>query len=41
MGEMTLAFIEEQYKELDNLNNKENPAVLTRNTSTGELFVLK
>ncbi|WP_255302308.1 hypothetical protein, partial [Listeria monocytogenes] len=33
MGEMTLAFIEEQYKELDNLNNKENPAVLTRNTS--------
>ncbi|HFL0217105.1 TPA: hypothetical protein ACGX3N_002989, partial [Listeria monocytogenes] len=21
MGEMTLAFIEEQYKELDNLNN--------------------
>ncbi|HHQ1199633.1 TPA: hypothetical protein ACSKOW_002549, partial [Listeria innocua] len=28
MGEMTLAFIEEQYKELDNLNNKENPAVL-------------
>ncbi|MBC1986025.1 serine/threonine protein kinase [Listeria sp. FSL L7-0478] len=41
MGEMTLAFIEEQYKELDNLNNKENPAVLTRNTSTGELFVRK
>ncbi|EGP9230805.1 serine/threonine protein kinase, partial [Listeria monocytogenes] len=24
-----------------NLNNKENPAVLTRNTSTGELFVRK
>ncbi|MDT0002282.1 serine/threonine-protein kinase [Listeria cossartiae subsp. cayugensis] len=41
MGEMTLAFIEEQYKELDNLNKKENPAVLTRNTSTGELFVRK
>lgn len=41
MGEMTLAFIEEQYKELDNLNNKENPAVLTRNTATGELLVRK
>ncbi|MBC1386184.1 serine/threonine protein kinase [Listeria innocua] len=41
MGEMTLAFIEEQYKELDNLNNKENPAILTRNTATGELLVRK
>ncbi|WP_271000846.1 serine/threonine-protein kinase [Listeria seeligeri] len=41
MGEMTLAFIEEQYKELDKLNDKENPALLTRNISTGELFVRK
>ncbi|AHI55132.1 serine/threonine-protein kinase [Listeria ivanovii] len=41
MGEMTLAFIEEQYKELDKLNDKENPAILTRNISSGELFVRK
>ncbi|MBC1482113.1 protein kinase [Listeria sp. FSL L7-1485] len=41
MGEMTLAFIEEQYKELDKLNDKENPAILTRNISSGALFVRK
>ncbi|AIS61831.1 serine/threonine-protein kinase [Listeria ivanovii] len=41
MGEMTLAFIEQQYKKLDELNDKENPAILTRNISSGELFVRK